>query len=119
MKPFNLERAKAGDPVITRDGLKVRILCFDRKWFGEDTILGLASKNEELELPAIWNLSGESIDGSGDNLFMAPVKKEGWINIWIDRRRITGSQGPFETEEIAKEIGRKGNYCTVKVEWEE
>lgn len=31
MKPFNLEEAKAGKPVCTRDGRKVRLLCFDAK----------------------------------------------------------------------------------------
>ena len=31
MKPFNLEKSKAGAPVITRDGHEVRIICFDRK----------------------------------------------------------------------------------------
>lgn len=28
---FDIERAKKGDKVITRDGRKVRIVCFDRK----------------------------------------------------------------------------------------
>lgn len=31
MKPFNLEEAKAGKLVCTRDGRKVRLLCFDAK----------------------------------------------------------------------------------------
>ena len=31
LKPFDLEKAKAGDPVCTRDGSSVRILCFDIK----------------------------------------------------------------------------------------
>lgn len=31
MKPFNLELAKQGHPVITRNGKKARIICFDRK----------------------------------------------------------------------------------------
>ena len=30
LKPFDLEAAKAGKPVCTRDGRKVRIICFDR-----------------------------------------------------------------------------------------
>lgn len=29
MKPFNLEAAKAGKPVVTRDGNPARIICFD------------------------------------------------------------------------------------------
>ena len=31
LKPFDLEAAKAGAKVITRDGRPVRIICFDRK----------------------------------------------------------------------------------------
>ena len=31
MKPFNLEKAKAGNPVCTIRGEPVRIVCFDRK----------------------------------------------------------------------------------------
>lgn len=30
-KPFDLEQAKAGKPVCTRDGHKARIICFDAK----------------------------------------------------------------------------------------
>ena len=30
LKPFDLEAAKAGKPVYTRDGRKARIICFDR-----------------------------------------------------------------------------------------
>ena len=30
MIEFNLEAAKAGAPLITRDGHKLRIICFDR-----------------------------------------------------------------------------------------
>ena len=30
LKPFDLEKAKDGKPVCTRDGRKARIICFDR-----------------------------------------------------------------------------------------
>ena len=30
MKPFNLEEAKAGAKICTRDGRPVRIICYDR-----------------------------------------------------------------------------------------
>lgn len=36
MKPFNLEQAKAGKPVCTRDGRKARIVCFDRNTENEE-----------------------------------------------------------------------------------
>lgn len=31
MEPFNLEEAKAGKPVCTRDGRNARIICYDYK----------------------------------------------------------------------------------------
>ena len=31
MKEFNLEAAKNGDPIITRDGHRARIITFDAK----------------------------------------------------------------------------------------
>ena len=31
LKPFDLQAAKSGKPVCTRDGRKVRIICFDSK----------------------------------------------------------------------------------------
>lgn len=31
LKPFDLEAAKAGKPVCTRDGRKARIICWDKK----------------------------------------------------------------------------------------
>lgn len=31
LKPFDLEAAKAGKPVCTRDGRKARIICFNAK----------------------------------------------------------------------------------------
>lgn len=29
MKPFDLEKAKAGAPLCTREGFRARIICFD------------------------------------------------------------------------------------------
>lgn len=40
MKPFNLERALAGDPVITRDGREVKIAGYNPKTHEGVRILG-------------------------------------------------------------------------------
>ena len=40
-KPFDLEQAKAGKPVCTRDGRKARIICFDTKTLGDYPIIAL------------------------------------------------------------------------------
>lgn len=39
LKPFDLEAAKQGKPVCTRDGRKARIICFDAK--GNNPIVAL------------------------------------------------------------------------------
>ena len=45
MTPFNIEEAKKGRPVCTRDGRKARIICFDRKGFESKPILALIEEN--------------------------------------------------------------------------
>ena len=47
MKPFNLEEAKAGKPVCTRDGRNVRIVCFDAR--GELPVVALVNLDDEAE----------------------------------------------------------------------
>lgn len=44
-KPFDLAQAKAGKPVITRDGSPARIVCFDRK--SKYPIFGFVGKRDE------------------------------------------------------------------------
>ena len=33
LKPFDIQKAREGKPVCTRDGRKARIICFDRRLF--------------------------------------------------------------------------------------
>lgn len=125
MKPFNLELAKAGHPVCTRDGRDARIICFDRK----DTkypIIILVNKGKE-EVVVSCNLDGQ-INNSNFNdydLFMKPTKKEGWINIYEDK--LFGTQGKcgciYESKEEAIKNYDKCTHdeyiATIKIEWEE
>lgn len=117
MKPFNLEEAKAGKPVITRCRYKVRLVCFDRK--GTCPLAGLIDVSEESEeLYETFRLDGRFLHDGNDHrydLFMAPIKKEGWINIYPNRC----SSSMYNTEKEALEA--RGYYCvaTIKIEWEE
>lgn len=56
MKPFNLEKAKAGAPVFTRDGRDVRLLCFDRK--SVYPICGLVDCTDGGEAYETWTSNG-------------------------------------------------------------
>lgn len=49
MKPFDLELAKQGKPVCTRDGRAVRILCYDFISVEDTPIIALVRTSEKQE----------------------------------------------------------------------
>jgi hypothetical protein len=85
MKEFDLEKAKVGHPVCTRDGKEARILCFDR--IGHHPIVALVKEAGD-ETIFSYNKKGRfSNDGRGCmcDLFMKAVKREAWINLYKDK----------------------------------
>ena len=125
LKPFDLEAAKAGKPVCTRDGRKARIICFDR----------IDSTGCNLSIVALIQCEGTEVlqlyrdDGKRDakadlDLMMLPEKKEGWVNVYNHLGVITLSHNPFDTKEEALEGLKSASgraYCidTIKINWEE
>lgn len=120
MEPFNLEEAKAGKPVVTRGGKPARIVCWDRKneFY---PILALVGEKEE---PLYFTTEGRfyNLEESRLDLFMAPEKHEGWINIYkytIDTNRRGGSIYPTKEEAINKGRSNSDYITTIHVTWEE
>ena len=122
MKPFNLEEylANPSRKVVTRDGRDVRIICTDF----DNPDFPVIGEIKGYKWPLSFATNGKTIKWrqlSGD-LFFAPKKKEGWINLY---RTETSSQyvtsNLYNSEEKAIEIGRTSeNYiATTKIEWEE
>lgn len=114
LKPFDLEAAKAGKPVCTRDGRKARIICYDRQSDHGFPLVALvenpgAEKDEDVRC---YRSSGIAAD-PGDTLMMLPEKKEGWAKVRKDINL-------YDTKEEAdrKMIGND-EYVTAKVFWEE
>lgn len=58
MKPFDLEKAKAGASICTRDGSKARIVCFDanNKRFPLVTLIKDSDNSEEY--PVLYTKEG-------------------------------------------------------------
>ena len=133
LKPFDLEAAKAGKPVCTRDGRKARIICFDAKRKDGKNIMALIPSKEYpgfedlVAYPNNGNYHGGH-ENDGDPM-MLPEKKEGWVNIYNRNRPRTSSENcyimtgvsVFETKEGAiSYIDKDKEYIdTVKIEWEE
>lgn len=117
MKPFDLQKAKAGKPVCTRDGRKARIICFDRRLFYKNVsypILALVECSDGEDDVCGYNEKGKVLIEDGaeykDDLMMLPEKKEGWINVKKDASL-------FKSREEAERNCTK-DYVPVRVEFE-
>lgn len=125
LKEFDLEAAKAGKPVCTRDGRKARIICFDAKRKDGKNIMALIPSKEYPEFedlvayPNNGNYHGGH-ENDGD-LMMLHQKKEGWINIYTCYDGAETGISIYKTKEIAKkEVDNDSSYLdTIKIEWEE
>ena len=127
MKPFNLEEylTNPSKKIVTREGKPAKILYTDAR--GEYPVIALIEHYQEtLDVTFSFTKDGKwCTDGTNSNkdLFFAPEKKEGWINIFkgASDNRFLGYTCIFKTKENAEE-GRKGvsgYITTIKIEWEE
>ena len=113
LKPFDLEAAKSGKPVCTRDGRKARIICFDQKDIAP--IVGLVTGLDGKESIYAFYKDGRvsSQEERVDDLMMLPEKKEGWVNVYKERIYSTKEEAIEATYDSVTYVD------TVKVCWEE
>lgn len=115
LKPFDIQKAREGKPVYTRDGRKARILCYDFKQNEEYPILVAVENKDGKECALLYSNDGisEMYKSSNNELAMLPEKKEGWVNVYKERI--------YSTKEEAIEATYDGvTYIdTVKISWEE
>lgn len=123
MKPFNLEEYLkcSSKKLVTRDGRKVRVICTDRLM--EDfPICGLVDENGE-EHYYSYTINGKHLinSDSDTDLFFAPEKKEGWVNVFKTDIDMFKSGRIYNSETEAKEsvVCDEKYVDTVKIEWEE
>lgn len=125
MKPFDLEKAKAGAPVCTREGFNARIICFDANNDRFPIVALIKDSTSSNEYPVSLTKKGRFSDGEADSpkdLFMVGEKKEGWINIYeAFMERCIGAVHNSKEDAIRVKVNEKGvTYkATVRVEWEE
>lgn len=122
MKPFNLEEylANPSKKVVTREGKPVRIICTDVKG-ASYSVLALVDKGD-YEAPTLYTKKGEYNLGTecSYDLFFAPEKKEGWINLYKSGNGWSLGANIWQTEAGAKKwVGATDSTITIKIEWEE
>ena len=125
MKQFNLEEylKNPTKKVITRDGRSARIVCTNR--LDENYPVLALVRNEDYEMCHSYTIFGKlhtnQTTDFGLDLFFAPEKKEGWINIYKINSIISPGPRAYDTKEEAESAaGNRSDYIsTIKIKWEE
>lgn len=121
MKQFNLEEhlKNPSKKVITRDGRIVKIHCtnYTKNQF-------IIAEIEGTNLSETFNKDGKwlYLADTEKDLFFAPEKHEGWLNIYRGKSGFYLRGNPYKSKEEADEVAKANykNFCTtVKIEWEE
>jgi ribosomal protein S16 len=109
MKPFNLERALAGDPVVTRDGRPVKVAGYNPDAKLSQKVIGWV-KSENLN----WMEDGRFISdqASSADLFMAPTELKEWI-VRLNPNNNAYYKGPFHTEVAAVAYANNWEGATI------
>ena len=131
MKAFSLKEylKNPEKKVVTRNGRSVRIRCTDRRGCDYpivalvETPTGKSENILSYREDGRWSpVDGPLVDSNLD-LFFAPEKHEGWINIFKSSNDLAflGQSRIFASKEDAKKDGKDCEcyVATVKIEWEE
>lgn len=120
LKEFDLEKAKAGKPVCTRDGRKARIICFDRKNSIYPIIALVENQIDNKEDLLRYTGTGKFLEEKEcdeRDLMMLPEKKEGWVNVYKGGLLDTKS---YPTKKEAFDKASPKDYVdTIKINWSE
>jgi hypothetical protein len=81
-KPFNLDLAKSGAPIETRDGRKVRFIAHvPEATLDTHRVVAVAQG-----IICLFGYDGRSKEGGSDgrDLFMSPTERTVWVNLYRD-----------------------------------
>ena len=122
MKPFNLKEylKNPSKKLVTKEGKTVkRILCTDAR--GGYPVIALVDCGD-YDSAFSYTKDGKHIEykPSSSDLFFAPEKHEGWINIYeYGRGKYITSEIVYTNKEDAIKDKNKNYLTTIKIEWEE
>ena len=125
MKPFSLDEylKNPNRKVVTRNGRSARIICTDAK--GNYPIVALIEEGGYDNALSYTKDSKLYVGETNDyDLFFAPEKHEGWLNIYRSDECGFYMRGksPYKSKEKADKVAKanpKTFFTTVKIEWEE
>ena len=124
MRQFSLEEyLRNPRDLVTRNGRKARVICKDRVSKACPLVVLVTMEDGE-EIPFTYHTDGKFYhDESELDLFFAPEKHEGWLNLFGGSLcgLYIGDLRIFESKENAEKNGKNNrDYVkSVKIKWEE
>lgn len=118
LKPFNLEKALAGEKVVTRDGRNVVEIVKLSKAVGSQSVIAVKEDGNWASYSSDGYLWSEG-SLSDNDLFMAPTKKQGWVNIYKQVGNTYVATVYLSEEEALQNRCIISLVDTVMIEWEE
>lgn len=103
MKPFNLEAAKAGAPIVSRDGEQMKFIAHVPEACESHRVVVVSSTDGAVGLfyeNGAYYSEGQT---SSDDLCMAPQKRTVWVNFY------NSEFGPAATYFITEEKADRGD----------
>ncbi len=123
MKPFNLERALAGDPVVTRDGRKVIDIYHFKFDKNNRSVAYQVENNQTIDWATTYGRNNGHLESEFD-LFMAPVKRKYYMGISdgyssCKFNRIIVSTNLYLDKEELQDFEDRPNFRIIEIEMEE
>lgn len=124
MKKFDLQAAKSGAPIVTRDGREAKFIAHVPEIDEDKRLLILI--NGDSHLTSYHETGVGPSFFKGWDLFMKPQKRTVWVNIYKEQHAITAVGPAISSRVYAREIDAKhagtSEYClamAIAVEIEE
>ena len=119
MKPFNLEEylKNPSKKVVTREGRTVKIHCTNFSSC-QPIIAEIEGHNFSHSFTKDGKYFIDNRNSSYD-LFFAPEKKEGWVNIYKNERDHYFGKFIYPRKADAEAVADSTCIATAKIEWEE
>ncbi len=112
MKEFDLQKALAGEKVVTRDGRDVKILGYNEKM--QDQVIGWIDG-----MAYGWNMYGQfnNPEENSADLFMTPTERNEWIVRIENSAGEIKYEGPFYKFELAEKMLYYHEMRGMKATW--
>lgn len=120
-KPFDLERAMAGDPIVLSNGLSAEFISYKEDAHPDRCVCLYADGNFILtNIRGVYGVGSFSVMYA----FMAPKKTVWWIASWCGRykfvRKATAAYSTMdEVKRIVEDVYKIPNYTLHQIEVEE